>query len=64
MRDDITGAFGGQGEYVNGRRVLDFCERGFCLGNTYFKHESVRLVFAWIQRKKAENMAERIKRKS
>ena len=37
-----TSAFGVPEENDNGKRVVEFCEeRGFCVGNTYFKHRSL-----------------------
>ena len=42
LRASITGGFGVPGENRNGRRVIDFCaEKGLCVGNAYFKHESL-----------------------
>ena len=42
MRVGITGAFGVPGESENGRRVVEFfAERGLCVCNTYFEHNSL-----------------------
>ena len=41
MRAGITGAFGVPGENDNDRRVVEFCKRGLCVGNTYFKYSSL-----------------------
>ena len=42
-RAGITGAFEVPRDNDNGRRVVGFCtERGLYVGNTYFKHRSVR----------------------
>ena len=39
----ITGAFEVPRKNDNGRRMVEFCEeRELCVGNTYFKHRSLR----------------------